>query len=452
MADLLDTLAQLGQTDRPRPGGFEPASAGDDSARLGTLLKRARARYFSLPLAVSLAELRTPLERSYRNTAYCTATLSQEDGVITGTYCGNRWCLVCNRIRTARAIERYAPPVREWQDRWMVTLTLKNVPAQQLPETLRGMVADFQAVKLGMRRTDRVKLIALRKLECTYNAVTDEYHPHFHLVVEGEVAARLLLKRWMERHPGTTSRRGQDIRRCDDAALGELFKYFTKLLAKTRHKTQAGKLTSAPVPAAALDVIFRSMRGRRVYQPVGFRVAASAVDDEAEIAPQQSTPAPTTERVVWEWRQSVSDWVDGETGECLTGYEPAANFRRLAESMGPREQLEAVTLLPQIRRLEDHPTEKIDERAAIAANRRRLASLPGDGPVQPVEYVSAAVQRLFDLSAERAAYLAQQLTGCDIGVQLALLPATERKPSTGMESWQQRKRAPRKSAWANRRQ
>lgn len=83
-------------------------------------------------------------------------------------------------------------------DRWLVTLTIRNVTAENLPTTLRRMTHDFQAVKLAMRRSDRVKLVALRKLECTYNASSKSYHPHFHFVVKGE-KARLLVIHWLSR-------------------------------------------------------------------------------------------------------------------------------------------------------------------------------------------------------------------------------------------------------------
>jgi GrpB-like predicted nucleotidyltransferase (UPF0157 family) len=93
------------------------------------------------------------------------------------------------------------PIVESWPDKYLVTLTLKNVSASELPNTLDFMVKTFQATKLAMRRTDRRKLVALRKLECTYNARTDEYHPHFHVNVADADSARLLLLRWLERHP-----------------------------------------------------------------------------------------------------------------------------------------------------------------------------------------------------------------------------------------------------------
>lgn len=179
LGGALDTLAQLGQNASSGKSRSPQVATGP------TLLRRARAKFFSMPLAINLAELRTPLEKSYRNTVYCSAILSQQNGKIIGTYCGNRWCMVCNRIRTARAIERYLPIVERWPDKHLVTLTLRNVSAAQLDACIAQMIRDFQATKLALRRTDGHKLVALRKLECTYNVRTKEYHPHFHVVEIG---------------------------------------------------------------------------------------------------------------------------------------------------------------------------------------------------------------------------------------------------------------------------
>jgi len=313
----LDTLAQLGQ----RQSSISRAT--DSQQATETLRKRARAEFFSTPLAINLAKLRSSLEASYRNTVYCSAVLTQEHGKIIGSYCGNRWCSVCNRIRTARAMQRYIPMLVSWSDKYFVTLTLANVQGFELSDTIAGMVRAFQAAKLAMRRTDRHKLVALRKLECTYNERTQSFHPHFLVIVKGESAARLLLLRWLESHPGDAELKGQDVRPCDNQSAREMFKYFTKLVAATR-------IVATP----ALDTIFRSMKGHRVCQPVGF-ILPRTVPDEAEesLEPLDATEAPIRheERIVWDWCQSLTDWIDLETGLCLTGYEPDDTFRRLVE-------------------------------------------------------------------------------------------------------------------------
>jgi hypothetical protein len=304
----LDTLAQ--------PCQFVP---GDDQ---GKLLRRARAKYFTFPLATQLADLRTMLEKSYRNTIYCARLLRQdESGKIRGKYCGNRWCLVCNRIRLARAINRYHPVIAAWHDPWFVTLTLPNVRGEALSETLDAMLRHLGAIGRAIKRTDRLPFRALRKLECTHNSLRSDFHPHFHPVVDGRDSALALRRRWLACHPEATLN-AQDVRRCDERSMVELFKYFTKLLTK-------GADARTIAPPQALDVIFIAFRKRRVFQPMGFKAAVPiALDDNAEIGSSGDTNARKRigERIRWEWLQSMHDWVDLSSGDLLTSYEPSASF------------------------------------------------------------------------------------------------------------------------------
>lgn len=272
------------------------------------------------------------LEKAYRNSIYCADQLHQEDGKLTGTYCGNRWCFVCNRVRLARAINRYKPVLESWTDPHFVTLTLPNVGAEELPACLDRMHHAIREAARGVRRTDHLLLRALRKLECTFNAVAKTFHPHFHLVVEGRAAAEALVRRWLLLNPEAT-RAAQDFRPADASALTELFKYFTKLVVRRRR----GEKEIADL--VALDVIFRAMRGRRVYQPMGFKVAPDpANDEEAEVGTISETVALSRggEVLDWEWYQESHDWVDRSTGELLTGFDPSVAMRHLVESLRDR--------------------------------------------------------------------------------------------------------------------
>jgi hypothetical protein len=312
-APPLDTLAQLSQR-----------TVAEAEQRL---LRRARAKCLTVPLSVTLAELRSPLEKSYRNSVYCADTLEQgEDGRVRGTYCGNRWCLVCNRVRTARAIDRYLPAIESWADPQLVTLTIRNVAAEELSRAIEQMLHELLAIGRAIKRTDRLPLRALRKLECTYNAERDDYHPHFHIAVEGTPQANGMRGRWLGLHP-EASPQAQDVRPCDISALKELFKYFTKIIAK-----RPGMSSRAVAPAVALDVIFSAMKGRRVYQPMGFKIMTAAVADEnAKVGISDATAAYKRlgDFIQWEWAQELHDWVDFSTGEVLTGYEPTEAFREL---------------------------------------------------------------------------------------------------------------------------
>ncbi len=284
------------------------------------LAKRAKMKNITVPIAIGLAELRTPLEKSYRNTFYCAGLLVQDrDGKLRGLFCGNRWCLVCSRVRSARGIDRYIPVISAWSDPQFVTLTLPNVQAAELAATIAQMLRDILAIGRAIKRTDKLPLQALRKLECTYNAQVGSYHPHFHLVVGGRKVAEAMVRRWLALHPDA-SPAAQDIRPCDLNSMKEMFKYFTKLLAK-----DSGAETRRSVaPLHALDVIFTAIKGKRVFQPMGFKVnVPPAQDDNAEIGQLSGTVSPTRrgEKVAWEWVQGLHDWIDLETGDALSGFE-----------------------------------------------------------------------------------------------------------------------------------
>ncbi|HEY0971181.1 MAG TPA: hypothetical protein VGE02_09460, partial [Gemmatimonadales bacterium] len=164
-------------------------------------------------------------------------------------------------------------------------------------------------------------------------------------------SAALLVELWLEARPDADEK-GQDMVPAERGALREVFKYFTKLVTKARTKD---RVTTAVAPIAALDVIFSAMRGRRVYQPVGFKLPRLAKDEEGkDIGTDGHTPVPhqvvkaegyknadgkvRIERpgysgAVWSWSQDAADWVLPDTGEALTGYQPSSAMRGLVRSV-----------------------------------------------------------------------------------------------------------------------
>jgi hypothetical protein len=322
----LDTSAQLRNLlSDPRRLAIEL-----DELAKKPLTKRARRKYLTRAISTALAEYAktsgSPLQKSYRNSVYCCEFIGQRDGKLKpgNGYCGNRWCLVCASIRTARAWDAHKPTIDRWRHPQFVTLTIPNVTAAELPRAIAGMLAVSVKVKDSLLKTDRVPLVALRKLECTYNRERDDYHPHLHYIVESRQMARLLVARWLDHYPAAVDR-AQDIRAASKGTVAEMFKYFTKLVTKAKM-----------MPAAALDTIFRAMKGRRVFQSVGY-IIESDDDDESAIELETGTNAPTRrdESIDWEWCQSLADWVDLSTGDTLTGYEPAERFRVFVESVSP---------------------------------------------------------------------------------------------------------------------
>jgi len=298
---LLDTLAQL---------------RNDPSKKsLETLTRRAKAKFVTLGLSFPLIDLDSPLKKSYWRTYYCTSVLLQEGHKITSQYCNNRWCIVCNRIRTAKMINKYYPVIiNEVQDRHFVTLTIPNVQGKRLRQVIEGMILNFQKIKDNMRNRDGVKIKGIRKIEVTYNPGRNDFHPHFHLVMEGRAQAEQLLREWLIRYPKAVEY-AQDVRPADHNSIIELLKYTAKLINKNDYtKLDTGEIRIG-IHAKALDTIFQALYRKRTYQGFGIRIKLN--EDVSELKSEVFEEI-MSDIDVWKWDQDNSDWVS-TYGELLTG-------------------------------------------------------------------------------------------------------------------------------------
>lgn len=290
----LDKLAQL-----TPPPFLDPSENTVQSLR-----KRAKAKFLTNAYTKQLAMLKTGLQKSYNNTIYgCSNLLVQTDNKLTGHYCNNRWCIVCNRIRTAQLINGYKTVLENLPEKYFVTLTVPNVKGEILRLTIKEMTQNFQNIRKYLQKK-KIYIKGLRKLECTYNAIRGDFHPHFHFIVSGKDNAEILLQEWLKRYP-TANEAGQNIRQANEGSILELFKYFSKII------------TNKVIYIKALDDIFTAMQGLRVYQPLGIKKAIS--EDIEEIQAQTIEDLKAAEGY-WTWIEN--DWIDKSTGECLTNYKP----------------------------------------------------------------------------------------------------------------------------------
>ena len=321
---LLDNIEQLGTRRKPKaPGNEGNAGEGCEVEPFQALRKRARAKYYGSSVAGGLYMLDSPLKKSYGTTFYqCAETLEQNGAKVTSRYCGHRWCVVCNRIRTASLIKGYEGPLSRLEDLRFVTLTVPNVGANDLRETIERMIILVQVIqnmfqKRQKRGLQGWQLVGLRKLECTYNAQTGEFHPHFHFIVSGKEAANGLRAEWLRRVETATAK-AQDVRKAGKGSEKELFKYFAKMVTKVD-----GKRVTLLEP---LDIIFQAMRGLRVFQPMGGLKKVSEEVEELKAVEVAGIQA-VEETAYWQW--DYSDWVNTETGEARTGYIPSAQAEEL---------------------------------------------------------------------------------------------------------------------------
>lgn len=279
-------------------------------------------------ISIHLANLESPLKKSYWNTYYCANTLTQAGGKITTNYCKNRWCLVCNRIRTAVTINAYRPIIETWEDKQFVTLTIPNVSADKLSLTIEDMIKKFSNINRVIK-DKKIRMKAVRKLEVTYNPERNDYHPHYHIIVDSLESAEEIKSEWLKRYPDAKHYL-QNIKPCNsEFELLELFKYFTKIISNTSKKDNGrGEYKkSQSIYINALDIIFNSIVGKRTFQNYGFslKVDVESKDEDIEL------DIANVEHYTWEWEQELTDWVNCETGELLTGYTPTEELVQLFE-------------------------------------------------------------------------------------------------------------------------
>lgn len=289
--------------------GFSPKNGKE------ILLKRAKSKYISYSLSSQLhfANPDSPLSKSYFGSLLCSSLLKQEGKKVTSTYCNQRWCTVCNRIRTAQLITGYLPELRKLKDPYFVTLTKKTVLADDLPASMKLMGKTWRQIT-DVARRKRINFKGIRKAECTIRP-GGFYHYHFHVIVDGIGNANWLINNWLKRLGGEVGTEGQNMKPANEKSLKELFKYFTKLTTKGSNGEKE------VFDLKRMDVIFCAMKNKRVFQPFG---GVRMVQEDIEKVRAEEYSDLEEETTLWKWYKN--DWVN-EDGECLTGYKPTGTLQ-----------------------------------------------------------------------------------------------------------------------------
>lgn len=276
--------------------------------------KRARKKFTSHAIATHLLAQNPDsfLAKSYERSTHCMETLTPNaEGRLITHYCKNRWCPVCQSIRIAVLINGYKSQLEKLTDPYFVTLTRPTCSEQELPSQIKRMGIAWAKIK-DRRRMRNVK--GIRKAECTTRP-NGQYHYHYHIIIEGKDNAEYLIKSWLELNPDSNIK-AQDMRKADCSSMIELFKYFTKLLAKDK----AGNRHM--MDYKRLDVIFRALSGKRIYQPFGGLTMISEEIEEQELEATREVA-----NQIYQWL--VNDWYGTEEGDALTNYEPSQSLVKL---------------------------------------------------------------------------------------------------------------------------
>lgn len=328
---MMKTATTLQQDTKLRTLSISKHNCGKDNTT-GTrenFRKRAKAKFAQNRLLQALVKLDSPLRGKYEQTQFCSWSLVQKGNTLTSKYCKQRWCRVCNRIRTGKLMAGYENALNNMTNPQFVTLTIPNVTAENLREAMQDMLQNIRRIQ-DLRRKNKKPLIkAIRKLECTYNVDCNNYHPHFHFIVENLEQAEHLKSEWLNRYSNAVAE-AQDIKEASSPI--ELFKYFAKLTSKSKKDTITIKgkkiIRDEWHYPEALDIIFQSIEGMRIIQPMGGIKMVSDEIDEVEAIEMQDGEV-DEDMTLWKWTRIETepgkytfDWIDIFTGEMLTNYIP----------------------------------------------------------------------------------------------------------------------------------
>ena len=275
-----------------------------------TLQKKQWSKYVSKGIALSLMHYNSDsvLFKSYKNSSYCAEVLkTDENSKLATTYCKNRWCLTCNRIKTARLINAYLPQLEQLFQPVFVTLTLPTVGEKQLPKRIEEMEKEWRLIYINSKKTKYKQsytvLKGVRKAECTIRP-ENKYHYHFHFILDNWAQGEWLIGQWLKRFPDADSK-AQDLRFANEFAFKELFKYAFKSEVKL----------SSQISASRYDALFTALRGKRMYQAFG---GIKAIEED--FTDEDLTNGISIEDMpnrIFKWVHD--DWFDTEEGIALVG-------------------------------------------------------------------------------------------------------------------------------------
>jgi hypothetical protein len=274
--------------------GWNKGQRLHSSDALNKLEKRNYKKHLTRKFVIPLVNLHSPMEKGYWNTYYCNDVLEQEGKKIIGHYCGNRWCYICNGIRTAKLINAYKPVVDEWNNPVSLVLTVKNVPATVLDvqSKVKEMNEEFRKITDLLRNRDGVQVEAIRTIEVTSNWRAKTSHPHFHILLNGYWIGKLILEEWIKHFPeDEVNRGGQSLKKANKWSLNELFKYITKFNDGT--------------PALVLDVIFQALKGMKIVSPTGVKKVPEEIAELISV----EIPELDNKNRLWWWNPEAKDWI-----------------------------------------------------------------------------------------------------------------------------------------------
>jgi plasmid rolling circle replication initiator protein Rep len=329
-----NTLAQNG-TSFPEAVPVIVQGSGSDLKNTKSLKGRAKRKLITQATVLGLIDIAKELQfkelsQSYWNTFHCQNSVLTVDNRLYSLYCKNRYCTLCSANRKADIINRYLPIIEKWKCPHFLTLTVKSVPYSSLRKVMIQMVQVFRKI-IGKYRKQFLRgtgprLIGIRSLESNYNPKTNEYNPHFHIIVPDKETGVIIMEEWVKRaKPGKAAKWCQKLTRVKSniKALIETVKYGSKIISEPDLKRT--KLKAEPrIYVLALHHIFQAMKGLRIFERFGFNLPKNV--------PKTPCMKVVSNGVRWEYDINRFDWFD-EEGNSLTGYMPPGGLVDILENL-----------------------------------------------------------------------------------------------------------------------
>jgi hypothetical protein len=260
--------------------------------------------------------------KSFWNTYHCQNKLIVNEGRLYGKYCKNRFCTLCCSIRKAEIINRYYPVIKQWEQSYFVTLTVKSCTAKGLPVFILGILMAFQKINAKYRkrnsRNSGIRLMGIKSVECNFNPERLTYNPHVHLIVSSKEVAETLVTEWLQIWGRSyATRAAQDFKPVHnlESALIEIIKYGSKIFTEphVNKKSKGSGQSQGRIYAAALYNIFDAMEGHSIFDRFGF--------DLPKTEPKQRKGARVDEgHSEWFFAPQYFDWLNVDSELTLTGY------------------------------------------------------------------------------------------------------------------------------------
>jgi len=303
---------------------------GTDLKNENIILNRAKRKMIAQSMVLKLIDVATEKnELSFIqplwNTYHCLNTVYTKDGRLYGKYCKNRFCPVCTAIRKAEIINKYMSIIQTWDNPYLVTLTIKSVPAKSLNKMMSGMMNAFRTITNKYRKRNQrghnIKLMGIKSLECNFNPIKKTYNPHFHLIVPNKQIAGTLIDEWIKicskKSTKWVNKSAQQAQPIWDKnkALMEVVKYSCKIFTEPDVNNKSKQKGKRDIYILALFNIFCAMKGLRLFERFGFDLPKSSNSNHHKKTIMDNPQE-------WEYDAKQNDWINTKTGNNLTGYSP----------------------------------------------------------------------------------------------------------------------------------